>query len=192
MPPATRADFDQIYRSRWAPMMWGDLRIPPEVKTLAGATPGQRLLEWGCGMGRFARHAAALGNQVTAVDFSAAAIERARALADEEGVQVDFKVGDVTDLRGLSGPFDASWDVGCFHCLDVTQQARYAAEAARLLRPGATHLLWALDWSPSELALSPESVERVFAPGFVLKEARFSRRRLIASHWYRLERRREG
>jgi hypothetical protein len=58
----------------------------------------------------------------------------------------------------------------------------------RLLRPGGTHLIWALDASPSDVPLSPAAVKDVFAPGLTLKDARPSRRRLVRSHWYWLER----
>ncbi len=88
----------------------------------------------------------------------------------------------------LAGPFDAGLDVGCFHCLDQIGQAKYVAEAYRLLGPGATLLLWALDNSPSELSISSDDIARVFEQGFLLKTATFSRRRLIASHWYWLVR----
>lgn len=97
-------------------------------------------------------------------------------------------MGDVTNLEGLAGPFDMALDVGCFHCLDEAGQAGYAAEAHRLLRPGAPLLLWALDGAPSGLPVSPAAVARVFAEGFRLEKVAFSRRRLLASHWYWLVR----
>jgi len=63
-----------------------------------------------------------------------------------------------------------------------------AAEVFRLLKPGGTHLIWALDAAPSNIALSPASLAQAFVPGFKLSQARKSRRRLAASHWYWLTR----
>jgi len=54
-----------------------------------------RALDLGTGEGRHAVWLAALGWQVTAVDFSAVGIERARQGAAEVGVEVDWVVADV-------------------------------------------------------------------------------------------------
>ena len=66
----------------------------------------------------------------------------------------------------------------------VAGQRAYVSELARLLAPRATQLIWALDESPSGLALTPEGVKPVFAPAFELTQAWKSRRRLARSHWY--------
>jgi cyclopropane fatty-acyl-phospholipid synthase-like methyltransferase len=97
-------------------------------------------------------------------------------------------VGDVTKLTGVEGPFDAAFDVGCFHCLSEPQMREYAAVTHRLLHPGATLLVWTLDRSPSNLDMTPELVQRVFAPYYRLTKSQKSRRRIIASHWFWLER----
>jgi hypothetical protein len=49
-------------------------------------------------------------------------------------------------------------------------------------------LLWALDGPPSHIPLCPAIVKDVFAPGLRLQDAQKSRRRVIRSHWYWLER----
>lgn len=54
-----------------------------------------RALDLGTGEGRHAVWLAALGWQVTAVDFSAVGIERGRRGAQEVGVEVDWVVADV-------------------------------------------------------------------------------------------------
>lgn len=186
MPPKTHSDFDRAYQSSITP--WGDVRVPEEVAALVrDGAPGS-VLEFGCGLGRFSRYVAGQGVRATGVDFSAVAIEKARARVAGDARRPEYLVGDVTDLRQLSGPFDAAFDVGCFHCLDTDQQARYASEAHRLLAPGGTVLIWALNEAPSGQRLSPQVVEGVFAPRFDLREAKASRRRLARSHWYWLTR----
>jgi SAM-dependent methyltransferase len=184
--PANSTDFDHVYRSPLLHWIWSDLRVPAELKELVSQTSARRTLEFGCGLGRNSKYLAAQGIQATAVDFSAVAIAKAKAQVSEDNPR--FLVGDVRNLDSLNGPFDISFDVGCFHCLDPEAQRAYAAEVFRLLKPGGTHLIWGLDQTPSNGALSAERIMQVFADRFTLSETRKSRRRLAASHWYWLTR----
>ena len=93
-------------------------------------------------------------------------------------------VGDVTNLEMINEQFDLSFDIGCFHCLNEQEQQKYVSEVYRLLKPGATHLIWAMDSSPSDMKLSPNYIAKVFAKNFQLAETKSSRRRVIASHFY--------
>ncbi len=122
------------------------------------------------------------------MDFSAVAIAKAQARVARASEQPTFLVGDVTHLDALEGPFDISFDVGCFHCLDPQGQRAYVSEVARLLKPGGTHLIWAIDSAPADVLLSPGVIKEVFASAFELRDARASRRRLVRSHWYWLVR----
>jgi SAM-dependent methyltransferase len=172
----TRSDFDRAYRALFT--VWGDIRVPSEVVQLVGTTPPLRVLELGCGVGRFSRDVVRAGHRVVAVDFSPVAIDKAWARVARDERKPEFRVGDVTNLHDVQGCFDVSFDVGCFHCLDAGQQTRYAAEVARLLKPGGTHLLWALDTPPGEIPLSPAAIEGVFASRFRLRRERSRRRGL--------------
>ena len=184
--PTRSTDFDRAYRAPLTP--WGDVRMPSQILELARLGTPETCLELGCGLGRFTRRLARQGLRATGVDFSAVAIERAREAAAGDELRAEYLVGDVTSLDALRGPFDFSFDVGCFHCLDASGQRRYVAEVHRLLKPGGTHLVWALDASPSDIPLSPEAMAEIFAPRFVLDDSEPSRRRLVASHWYWLVR----
>lgn len=161
--------------------------MPPEVKALLRGA--KRSLELGCGLGRLSRYAAGQGVDATGIDWSPVAIEKARARVAGDAVKPDLRVGDVTKLDGLTGPFDVAFDVGCFHCLDREGEGAYAAELHRLLAPRGTLLIWAIDHSPSDLVLTPGAMREIFAPHFTLARAETSRRRIIGSHWYWLERR---
>lgn len=185
--PTVSAWFDRAYR--FPITLWGDTRIPEEVKALVQQVGApQRALELGCGVGRLSRYLAQQGLRVTGVDFSAVAIAKARHRVAHDEVRPELLVGDVTHLDALSGPFDFSFDVGCFHCLDPQRQRAYASEVSRLLKPEGTHLIWAMDAAPSDLALSPAALSEIFAPRFDLHNSRKSRRRLVGSHWYWLVR----
>jgi SAM-dependent methyltransferase len=65
-------------------------------------------LDLGAGEGRHSVWLAALGWQVTAVDFSAAGIERGRSGAQDVGVEVDWVVADV---RTWEPPEGATFDL---------------------------------------------------------------------------------
>lgn len=104
MTSMSAADWDSRYRGAelvWsaAPNMW----VEQEV---AGLAPG-RALDLACGEGRNSIWLAALGWQVTGVDFSAAALAKAETLAHghHPPVTVDWRCEDVTTFRS-SAPFD--------------------------------------------------------------------------------------
>lgn len=68
--------------------------------------PGQRALAVADGEGRNGVWLAQQGLQVVSVDFSAPAVEKARKLAAERGVQVEFHVADVMEWDWPQQAFD--------------------------------------------------------------------------------------
>lgn len=184
--PTTSQGFDQAYAAAFT--MWGDWRIPSEVKKIVAENEATRALELGCGVGRISRYMTRQGLQVTGVDFSPLAIEKAKARVSKDATKPELLVDDARDLALVNGPFDLSIDVGCFHCLDRDGQHRYVATLGRLLRPGATHLMWAMNSAPSDLPMDVESIRKTFSPYFQVAEFDNKRRRLAASWWYRLVR----
>jgi 2-polyprenyl-3-methyl-5-hydroxy-6-metoxy-1,4-benzoquinol methylase len=86
-------------------------RLEPVAERLveaSGVRAGERVLDSACGDGNVALAAARRGAEVTAVDFAPAALERARARAASEGLQVEWLEGDVHDLPAGDGWFDHS------------------------------------------------------------------------------------
>lgn len=75
--------------------------VSPSVERLLALKPGERILDISCGTGVLARRMALLGAQVTAVDFSPALIERAKARAQASGEPIDYRVIDATDEEAL-------------------------------------------------------------------------------------------
>src|SRR5262245_46900470 len=94
--PSMSERFDRAYRLPIT--IWGDVRIPDEVKALVKPGQPQRALEVGCGVGRLSRFLALQGVRVTGVDFSGVAIDKARQRVAQDKLQPDFVVGDVTRL----------------------------------------------------------------------------------------------
>jgi SAM-dependent methyltransferase len=67
--------------------------------------PPARVLDVGAGTGALSLLAAELGHRVTAVDLSPGMLDRARAKAEAQGLDVDFVVGAAEEPP--PGPFDA-------------------------------------------------------------------------------------
>ena len=59
-------------------------------------------MELGCGAGRNAVWLAERGRQVTAVDFSPAAVESRKQLADQAGVTVELEAADAASYQPKS------------------------------------------------------------------------------------------
>jgi SAM-dependent methyltransferase len=106
--------------------------IEPFQLKLLNLAPGQRILDIACGNGQFARKMAALGAQVTAVDFSDGMIEIARS---KSGSAIEYMVIDATrqdELARLPGGFDAA--VSTMALMDIEAVAPLAAQLPRLLK----------------------------------------------------------
>ena len=182
--PSTSEQFNKVYSSPLAPWAWGDIRIPKELIELVKTNNPKTSLEFGCGLGRFSRFMINQGIKTTGVDFSSVAIEKAKKRVANDEYKPTFIVGDVTNLGTIKQLFDISYDIGCFHCLNKDGQQKYVSEVYRLLKPGGQHLIWALDTAPSNIMLDPEYIAKTFETRFQLVNSKFSRRRIIASHWY--------
>ncbi len=75
--------------------------VEPAVLELLDIQRGERVLEFACGNGQFARKLASLGANVSATDFSPNMIERARAHTEPLNDQIEYRVLDATDEKEL-------------------------------------------------------------------------------------------
>lgn len=135
MSQRSDAEFwDQKYRHRQAP--WDGEPNPLLAEVAEGLTPGAAL-DLGCGEGADALWLARRGWQVTAVDISGVALERARA-ADTDR-QVTWQQ---TDMLAWQPPADA-FDLVSAHFLHIPPAERTALFdcLARAVRPGGTLLV---------------------------------------------------
>ena len=96
--------------------------------------PGEQWLDVGTGTGGVAVRAARAGANVTGSDLSPVLIETAKRLAKEEGLEIDYEVGDAEQLPSP----DASFDVvsSSFGAMFAPDHSAVARELARVTRPG--------------------------------------------------------
>ncbi len=116
---------------------------------LLGLTPGQRVLDVGCGPGRHALVLARAGYEVVGIDISAPFVALATAQAEAEGLsaQVRFEVADARQLAADSrfdavislcqGAFGLAGGPGAADSVDRELDQPILAAMALALRPGA-------------------------------------------------------
>ena len=140
--------------------------VPPEataaevdflVRT-TGLRPGGRVLDVCCGSGRHALPLAQRGYRVTGLDVSAEAIAHARRAAEDDGIPVDLRVGDMRTL-----PTDVQVDLAicmgnAFGYLEHAATQAFLAGLAGLVVSGGAVVL--------DYGFAAESV----LPGITLEE----------------------
>jgi SAM-dependent methyltransferase len=103
-----------------------------------------RCVELGCGTGSNAVWLAQQGFDVTAIDGSTLAIERATRRASATGVVVKFQVGDVlAPPPDMGGTFDFFFDRGCYHAVRRVNAAAYLQTLRSVTRADSLGLVLA-------------------------------------------------
>ena len=106
---------------------WGT-PVYEHVLERAEIGPRTRVLDCGCGAGRFARMAADRGASVAGIDASEELIE----IAAERAPEGDFRVGDIEALPWKDDSFDVATGLSSFQFAD--DKVRALTEAARVSR----------------------------------------------------------
>jgi len=170
---------------------WDTNITPPEVMAyLEKATPGHAL-DLGCGTGTNAITLTRHGWRVTGIDFSYKAIRAARKKSTDDGLTIDFRVGDAADLSDLTGPYDYALDIGCLFTLNPLHRENYAAGLSRLLRTGSTYMMYAWVSRPKRSGfrgITPDEVSALFEPAFERIQTVIGEERGHKTAWYWLTR----
>jgi 2-polyprenyl-3-methyl-5-hydroxy-6-metoxy-1,4-benzoquinol methylase len=127
---------------------------------LDGVRPGERVLDVGCGEGRFAAELARAGVEVVAIDVAEEPLRRARELYPELDLRL---VGGAGGWPAPDAGFDAVWAGEVIE--HVADTAAWLSQLRRTLRPGGRLLLSTPAHGPLRrlrLAIS----ERAFADHF--------------------------
>lgn len=114
-----------------------NMLVWPATKSFLDIRPGERVLDIACGNGLYALRLAGLGAQVTAFDFSAGLIDRARQHAAEAGLAIDFHVLDATNEVAMLALGEGQYNAAmCNMALfDIADIAPLAKALARLIAP---------------------------------------------------------
>lgn len=132
--------------------------------------PGQRVLAVADGEGRNGVWLARQGLEVTAVDFSPVAVEKARKLAQEHGVTVRHEIGDLFEWGWPEGGYDAV--VAIFiQFVAPRERLRLNALMMKTLKPGG--LLVLQGYRPKQLEYGtggPSSAENLYTAEILREE----------------------
>jgi SAM-dependent methyltransferase len=128
------ARFDAMHARFKPEVADDDPRVLGIVASL-GPLRGRRVLDLGCGKGRFARILSARGARVVGLDISAAMLAAAR----EAGL--DCVRGSARRLPFRSGSFDAAIAVEVFEHMESRAFDDACEELRRVLRPGGIFVL---------------------------------------------------
>jgi SAM-dependent methyltransferase len=155
--------YELIYRLIPADKIFGSTSKIEQFVEMAidGRIKPCRAITLGCGVGRETIYLAKKGFDVVGLDFSPTAIKRARRRAKAEGVEVQFIVDDLTDLKNVNNTFDLVMDFGALN--DLSQDARdlYMKNVLPLTKPGGAYVMFSFD-----RMLSFEEVTRRFGENF--------------------------
>lgn len=133
---------------------WDSGISPPELLEFIKTHPAGKAIDLGCGTGTNVITLARAGWQVTGVDFAPRAIRRAVKKIRQSGIQADLRVGDVTKLKDVFGPYNLALDIGCFHGLSQSGKQDYLTQLDRLLAPNGFWLMYGF-FTPDPLQPGP-------------------------------------
>jgi len=147
---ATPAEWEAAYREGTPP--W-DVGVPHAELTRVldeYRLRPQTALEIGCGTGADAIVLARRRFEVTAVDCSPIAVERARLRAEQHDALIHFVLADIFEFARSATPFDLVYDSGVYHALRQVNLERYLDALWRVSQPGSYYLC--LAGAPDETA----------------------------------------
>lgn len=131
MDSGMREMWDERYAAKGH--LWG---AEPNVflVEIAGDLEPGTALDLGCGQGRNAIWLASRGHTVTGLDFSAVAIDQAREIAAESGIDVSFEAVDLSAWE----PGGEVWDLVLLTYVHMIEERRRTvhAAAANAVAPG--------------------------------------------------------
>ncbi|MCZ7526828.1 MAG: methyltransferase domain-containing protein [Acidimicrobiia bacterium] len=131
-----REDWNRRYEGR--ELLWTAEANRFVVAEISGLQPGVAL-DLGCGEGRNAVWLAEQGWLVTAVDFSHVALDKARRLADQRGVTVEWVQADLLEFEPGAGAFDLV--LVAYVQLPTVERRRVLGRATAALASGGTLLV---------------------------------------------------
>lgn len=150
--------------TQYAPIMFDDARwaeaptVAQYVKDIAKLSPGSKVLDAGCGLGRIAVELAALGLDVTGVDIIQSELDAARDSAEAEGVELTLINQDLRAFHAKN-QFDCAVNLytSFGYCDTVEEDMQILRNIADSVKPDGTFIMECtsretaiLYWTPGE------------------------------------------
>ncbi|NMC20301.1 MAG: class I SAM-dependent methyltransferase [Thermogutta sp.] len=150
-------DWDVLYRETLPP--WEVGFASPELNRILDEWrfPKGTVLDLGCGTGADAVCLAQHGFDVTAVDFSPTAVERARTRAQNAAANVCFVLEDVFRFGLHAGVFDVVYDGSFYQYVRQWELNRLLDLLWRITKPGSFYIC-ITKTTPQSLASEPPPV----------------------------------
>jgi SAM-dependent methyltransferase len=151
--PAATVDDGQIaakHRTMWAsgdyPKLAAELVAPlgPVLVEAIGVDPGDRVLDVAAGTGNAAIPAAKTGASVVASDLVPELLAHGRALAAEQGVELEWREANAHALPFSDNEFDVV--MSCIGVMFAPFHQQAADELVRVTRPGGR--IGLINWTP--------------------------------------------
>jgi SAM-dependent methyltransferase len=145
-------DFAAIKRKQQATWASGDFAVVGTTLQIVGEQlaeaadicAGEKVLDVAAGNGNATLAAARRFAQVVSTDYVSALLDKGRARAAAEGLDVQFLVADVEELPFADGIFDVV--LSTFGAMFAPDHARTAREMLRVLEPGGR--IGMANWTP--------------------------------------------
>jgi SAM-dependent methyltransferase len=134
--------------------------LGPVLVEACGISAGDRVLDVGAGAGNAAIPAALAGADVVASDLTPELFESGRALAADQGADLEWREADAEALPFGDGEFDAV--MSCVGVMFAPHHQRSADELVRVCRPGGT--IGLLSWTPEGFIGQMFATMKPFAP----------------------------
>ncbi len=139
------------YVQRWVAGTNGNLYVPlidklprypiPRWPGLPAQYGANRLLDVGCGWGRWMLSAARAGFRPTGIDVKLDALQAARRVLAQHGIPADFVVADLAMLPFRDGAFDCVFSYSVVQHVHKRRAAAFVPEAARILKRNGAALI---------------------------------------------------
>lgn len=131
-------NWDEKYQTAPGQLPWDTGTPSPDLVEYFESldnSPGQ-VLEIGCGTGTNAIWMAKNGSTVIATDISPTAIAEAKKKQNQEGIEVDFRVGNILEELPLGdASLDLVFDRGVYHVMAPDDRKTFINAVAKMLRP---------------------------------------------------------
>ena len=172
MAPSEETIFKKIYERVEDPdrLPWAHAEPTSFLSDIVTSREPGKAVDIGCGSGVDSVYLAENGWQVTAMDFTAEALEMTRNRAKEAGVELTLIQGDAV-THDLGATFDLVIDAGVLHNMKKHRHQDYRHQLLKWLKPDGEFVLvhfekrHAFDWRPiGPRRVARQDIQAFFAP----------------------------